>query len=117
MKKTTRRSAAMGKAVTCVLFIFSLSAMCACASSDTAALLDAGVGKMTYSEAVEHFGQPFECTDLTAMKRCTWLNWRGLRYNPNMGFVQMPMGDDPPVALLTFKGGVLSEWHLSGKWK
>lgn len=100
-----------------ILCVFGAFVFGACASSNTANFLDTNVGKMTYEEAVQHFGQPFECTDSGHMKRCTWINWRGRRHQPNMGFVQMAVGDDPPVAVLTFKNDVLSDWHLSGKWK
>jgi hypothetical protein len=100
-----------------MLYVFGSFVFYACAGSNTAALLDSGVGKMTYEEAVQHFGKPFECTDSGVVKRCTWVNWRGRRYQPDMGVVQMAVGNDPPVAVLTFKHNVLSDWHLSGTWK
>jgi hypothetical protein len=86
--------------------------------SNTAAVLDSRVGQMTYEEAVQNFGPPTECTDQGKTKKCTWINWPGqLRYQQNTGVVQMGVATDPPVAMLTFTKGVLTEWTLSGNWK
>ncbi len=87
-----------------------------CATSKTAAMLDSRLGVMTYNDAVEQFGQPMECTDGENTRRCTWIRWRGRRFKPDSGVVQMTVAADPPVALLTFTDGVLTDWHLSGKW-
>ena len=99
------------------VFMVGVLLLVAC-RSNTARMLDSRVGQMTYEEAVQNFGPPTECTDLGKTKKCTWINWPGqLRYQQNTGVVQMGVTGDPPVAMLTFTKGVLTEWTLSGKWK
>jgi len=99
------------------LCMVGLLLLVAC-KSNTAVMLDSRVGQMTYEEAVQNFGPPTECTDLGKTKKCTWINWPGqFRYQQSTGVVQTGVAGDPPVAMLTFTKGVLTEWTLSGKWK
>jgi hypothetical protein len=80
-------------------------------------MLNAHVGKMTYSEAVQHFGQPMSCTDSSTGLQCTWIRWQGSRHQSDTSVFPTITSHYPPVALLTFKDGVLSDWELSGNWK
>lgn len=99
----------------CLLWLFLLLCLSACASKTTD-LLKSRVGQMNFEEAIQRFGPPTQCAEAGVTKACLWVyDPGGVSYVP-MGRSFIPVPIEPPTLRLIFINGILSTYEVRGGW-